>query len=291
MRAFLSYPAKSTLLATEIGGALKALGIDLLTFFDGFNGNRADVYAVNEWSQQSIESADALIVLITANSHRSRGLAQETVYAVSQGIPVVAVQVETDARVPFGLLSHDVLDVSGLATDEAAAQIAREVERTIAAREAEDGVRIGDQIRATARQVFQEDHPIARVFIAYSRKQRSIARALSELLAKRGQLHFWDAKIHAGATWRQTIQRALDDCTHLLVIWTKDAAQSDEVEREVSYALAEGKVIIPILSRDIPKLPYQLHGFHYIVLPEDIASIEDEIISAIESIPNEDIWQ
>jgi len=131
----------------------------------------------------------------------------------------------------------------------------------------------------------------ARVFIAYSRKQREEARGLYELLSKHGKAVFWDAKIHAGATWRQTIQKALDDATHLIVIWTQDAAESDEVEREVSYALSEGKVIIPILSKDIPKLPYHLHGFHYVVLEDDMNAIENDIITAIENISNDDIWQ
>ena len=144
-----------------------------------------------------------------------------------------------------------------------------------------------DEVVEKAAEISQD----ARVFIAYSRKQREEAKMLYELLSKHGKAVFWDAKIHAGATWRQTIQKALDDATHVVVIWTIDAAESDEVEREVSYALSEGKVIIPILSKDIPKLPYHLHGFHYVILDENLSTIEHDIITAIESISNDDIWQ
>ncbi|MBC7869932.1 MAG: toll/interleukin-1 receptor domain-containing protein, partial [Chitinophagaceae bacterium] len=130
-----------------------------------------------------------------------------------------------------------------------------------------------------------------RIFLAYSRKQAIIAKELYELLVRRDKAVFYDAKIHAGATWRQTIQKALDDATHLVVIWTPDAAQSDEVEREVSYALAERKVIVPILSKEIPKLPYHLHGLHYIILKEDIKSLEAELLKAIgQHSDDEDIW-
>jgi nucleoside 2-deoxyribosyltransferase len=291
VKLFLSYPAKSTPKASELEAALQADGVEALSFFSDYDGNRSDVPAVNEWRQAAMDSSDAVLVLLTEYSYHSRGLAQEIVYAISQGIPVIAVQLDAEVRVPFGLLNHEVLDVSEQDIADAAGQIKRETQRLLAAKAAEDSVRIGDEIQAAAREVFKEDRPMARIFIAYSRKQRSIAKALSEMLVRRGQLHFWDAKIHAGASWRQTIQRALDDCTHLLVIWTEDAAESNEVEREVSYALAEGKVIIPILSQDIPKLPYHLHGFHYVVLPEDVTTIEHEIMAAIESIPNEDIWQ
>ena len=91
--------------------------------------------------------------------------------------------------------------------------------------------------------------------------------------------------------WRQTIQRALDDASHVVVLWTPDAAQSDEVEREVSYALAEKKVIIPLLSREIPKLPYHLYSLHYIVLDEDMEMIEAELLHAIAQFSEDDLWQ
>ncbi len=291
MRVFLSYPAKSTPSANELEAALQAEGLDVQSFFSDYQGDRSSIGDVNEWRQKTMDESNAILVLLTEHSYNSRGLAQEIVYAISQELPVIAVQIDQFVRVPFGLLNHDILDISALSLPEAAQRIKREVKAVSAAKEAEEGVQIADRIQAAAREVFEEDRPLARIFIAYSRKQRPIAKALSEMLAQRGQLHFWDAKIHAGASWRQTIQRALDDCTHLLVIWTQDAAESDEVEREVSYALAEGKVIIPILSQDIPKLPYHLHGFHYVVLAEDISTIEREIMSAIQSIPNEDIWQ
>ena len=78
----------------------------------------------------------------------------------------------------------------------------------------------------------------------------------------------------------------------MVVIWTTEAAQSNEVEREVSYALAEHKVIVPLLSKEIPKLPYHLHGLHYIVLQDDLAKIEEPLLDAIAKFADdEDIWQ
>jgi hypothetical protein len=66
----------------------------------------------------------------------------------------------------------------------------------------------------------------------------------------------------------------------------------DEVEREVSYALAERKVIVPILSKEIPKLPYHLYGLHYIVLNDNLLAIEADLLKAIAQYSeDEDIWR
>ena len=135
-------------------------------------------------------------------------------------------------------------------------------------------------------------HTLSRIFVAYSRKQLPLAKQIYEVLIKNGKAVFYDQKLKAGSVWRQTIQKALDDATHVVVIWTTDASQSDEVEREVSYALAKRKVIIPILGRDIPELPYHLHGLHYLALEEDLNKIEKQLLKAIaDSATDEDIWQ
>jgi hypothetical protein len=64
------------------------------------------------------------------------------------------------------------------------------------------------------------------------------------------------------------------------------------VEREVSYALAERKVIVPILSKEIPKLPYHLHGLHYIVLNDNLETIQAELLKAIGQFSeDEDLWK
>lgn len=122
---------------------------------------------------------------------------------------------------------------------------------------------------------------LERIFIAYSRHQKAWAKELADFLKQQGKAVFYDAHIKAGAQWRKIIQTALDDATHIIVIWTLEASESDEVEREVSYGLAEGKTIIPILSKEIPKLPYHLHGLHYIVMEENLAEIQTPILQAI----------
>ena len=51
-------------------------------------------------------------------------------------------------------------------------------------------------------------------------------------------------------------------------------------------------MIVPILSKEIPKLPYHLHGLHYIVLEEDLSKIEVDLLKAIAQFSaDEDIWQ
>jgi hypothetical protein len=65
-----------------------------------------------------------------------------------------------------------------------------------------------------------------------------------------------------------------------------------ENECVAGYALAERKVIVPILSKEIPKLPYHLHGLHYIVLEDNLLAIEADLLKAIAQYSeDEDIWQ
>lgn len=291
MKVFLSYPARSEAVAREFTAALRQVGMEVWAFFDQFEGDRSDRTIVDSLLIKAIEQADVLVSLITPEAARSRGIANELAYARLGGIPVLPVLLHQEARIPFGLLNHDIVDVtthSQRSLLEAAQRVHEAADELLRQQDAKNKAKVSQD---TAEELFNEEHQLARIFIAYSRKQQSIAKALSEMLTRNGQLHFWDAKIHAGAAWRQTIQQALVDCTHLIVIWTLDAAKSDEVEREVSYALAKGKVIIPLLSVDTPELPYHLFGFQHVILKDDISAIEHDIMSAIRSISSDDIWQ
>lgn len=276
------------MVARIMADRIHALGHEAYMDLNGIRGG-------DNWKQETeklIENCDWFLALISPHYQTSKAVQWHLVQALALQrdiLPVLIFEtehyllenqqyVDLTTNVADGVqeLLHRLADQGEQERVEELAQHAQALAQNIE----------GD-LKARAAHVDDE----ARIFIAYSRKQRDMAKDLYELLNRLGKAVFWDAKIHAGATWRQTIQKALDDCTHLIVLWTQDAAQSDEVEREVSYALSEGKVIIPLLSEDIPRLPYHLHGFHYVVLQADMQAIEADIIMAIENIANDDIWQ
>ncbi len=50
-------------------------------------------------------------------------------------------------------------------------------------------------------------------------------------------------------------------------------------------------MIVPILSKEIPRLPYHLHGLHYIVLDDNLTAIEADLLKAIAQFSEDHIWQ
>jgi TIR domain len=286
MRVFLSCPSRDFDIGKAIAGALRQLAMDVW-FLDGvtphFNAENP-VRTIDEFRSAGIKMANVFAIIVTDHTGTSVGVAKELADAARYNIPILPLLIEGTQRLPQFLQLYQHITVNP-ASPESIRDIFTMISsfgNKVSSTKREDAIPVEKRI----------EHFIPRVFIAYSHKQQHIAQNLSTLLTKSQKPHFWDAKIKAGATWRQTIQQALDDSTHLIVIWTSDAGESDEVEREVSYALAERKVIVPLLSKEISKLPYHLHGLHYITLPDDLSQIEGELLKALSRrAQNEDIWQ
>lgn len=237
---------------------------------------------------EGLDRAALLLVLVSPAFEQSHGMAREIIYAQSHGKPILPVIIEP-AELPYSLLGTRYIDIS-LDFEAGLPLIAERIEE-MNLPETSGPTHGNNTVRKKLAATLDQEIPIERVFIAYSHKQRPLAKQIYDLLVGNGKAVFYDQKLKAGATWRQTIQKALDDATHVVVIWTPDAALSDEVEREVSYALAERKVIVPILSKEIPRLPYHLHGLHYIVLEDDLTMIEHLLLQAIAQFAaDEDIW-
>jgi hypothetical protein len=292
MKIFLNHGSEDEAAAQAIANGLSDAGHEIVREVDGIVGGA-------NWDRETgdaISKSDQFIALISPTYGRSIGAIRELKFAAEYDIPILFVV--TKAVDPASAILDGVVYIDISADPVAGIPLILELiaelkfNQDVPVEEATVNLSthdakavldsVGDVLNTTP----------DRIFIAYSRKQRTMAQSVYDMLIKNGKAVFWDAKITAGATWRQTIQRALDDATHLIVIWTPEAAESDEVEREVSYALAERKVIVPILSKEIPKLPYHLHGLHYIVLDEDISKIEGDLLKAIAQFSeDEDIWK
>jgi hypothetical protein len=287
-RIFLSYSRKAKEIVKAIADALSEAGYEVL--WKTVNDPRTEAGAAE--TIQQIAEADWVIAVVSPAFAQSEFAVGKIVYAQHRRKPILSVVVD-HAQLPINLLSYDSIELG----EDLQAGMYRLLsylrdKETARLKETLETPQLSPEETTNASEAILSDSSLSRIFIAYSRKQRSLAQSISEVLIRNGKAIFWDAKIKAGATWRQTIQKALDDATHLVVIWTPEAAESDEVEREVSYALAERKVIVPILSKEIPKLPYHLHGLHYIVLEEDVSKIEADLLKAIAQFSDgEDIWQ
>ncbi len=109
-----------------------------------------------------------------------------------------------------------------------------------------------------------EDHP---VFISYARGDMESARELVRSLDAAGVKSWLDvAEIQPGERWASRIQEELREARVMVVMLTPDSLKSQWTFFEVGAAVADGKTIIPVLSKDVePKdVPPILRNFQWI---------------------------
>jgi len=106
---------------------------------------------------------------------------------------------------------------------------------------------------------------MTRVFISYSRVDEDFARRLATDLDRLGAEVWIDVDdTPPGANWSTAVQQGLDTCDALLLIISPDAMASKNVEDEWQYVRDEGKAILPVLWRPVPRLHFQLRRIQYV---------------------------
>ena len=109
-----------------------------------------------------------------------------------------------------------------------------------------------------------EEHP---VFISYARSDKESARELVRSLDAAGVRSWLDvAEIRPGERWKARIQEELREARVLVVLLTPDSLKSRWTFFEVGAAVADGKTIIPVLSKGIEPedVPPILRNFQWI---------------------------
>lgn len=85
---------------------------------------------------------------------------------------------------------------------------------------------------------------MAKLFLSYSRKDETKARRFSEWLEREGHDVWRDEDdIGGGASFSAEIEKALNDCDAVLVLWSAASVQSMWVRDEAGYARDAGKLI------------------------------------------------
>ncbi len=213
-----------------------------------------------DWKQHrihTIASVDLCVVFVSSYFSKSLVAQYEMLVALDLKKPIVCVLTQT-MSLPDLLLDKPVLDIPAFDGDDWTKHILDYLP--------------GPQTRAS-------HSPF--IFIAYSHKQHFLANQLYRMLIDNGFLVFFDRVMKPGESWRQQIQIALDQSDCVVVIWTSDAAKSEEVNLEVEYAISERKKVIPLVSRDGSKLPYYMQSLHYIPFDDSLSQIENELIKAL----------
>ena len=92
------------------------------------------------------------------------------------------------------------------------------------------------------------------LFISYSTKNKAAADAVCARMES-GGIRCWYAPrdIEPGADWAESIIEAIDTSKVMVLIFTKDSNVSQQVLREVNYAVGKGVTVIPLrLTEEAP---------------------------------------
>ena len=131
-----------------------------------------------------------------------------------------------------------------------------------------------------------------KVFISYSSKDEALADKIAHSLEEAG-LDAWYTKreILPGDNWAEKVASGLRESNAMIVLVTADSLESDAVQRNISYALAEpafSKRVIPVIVGDsdkflADKMPWIFKHFHTVTVSKDGENEEQfkEIAQAI----------
>src|SRR5271165_5045351 len=122
--------------------------------------------------------------------------------------------------------------------------------------------------------------PLA-AFFSYSREDTEIVlRVAGDLKAAGANVWLDQMDIVPGQRWDDAVEHALADCPRMLVVLSPAAVHSTNVMDEVSFALEEGKTVVPILYRDCG-VPFRLRRVQYIDFRRDYEHGLQELLKTL----------
>jgi hypothetical protein len=120
-----------------------------------------------------------------------------------------------------------------------------------------------------------------RTFVSYSRSESEFAVRLATDLRSNGAAVWLDQlDIEAGARWDSAIESALRVSARVLVLLSPKAVASQNVLDEVSFALDEGKVVVPILVEPCA-IPMRLRRLQYVDFTRDYAGALTRLLGTL----------
>ncbi len=116
-------------------------------------------------------------------------------------------------------------------------------------------------------------------FFSYARDNSEFVIDLAKRLKSDG-FNVWldQIDIPPGARWDKEIQSALSKADTMIIVLSQGSVSSENVLDEVSYAIEEGKKIVPVLYEKCD-IPFRLRRFQYI----DFTQNKDAALSKLQS--------
>ena len=127
------------------------------------------------------------------------------------------------------------------------------------------------------------------VFFSYSRQDSEFALKVGKDLRAAG-ISIWldQLDIKPGERWDVTVGKALAECSRILVVLSPASVESTNVMDEVSYALEERRVVIPVLHRDC-EIPFRLRRLQHTDFRTDYQTALEKLLQYLNAVPPEEI--
>ena len=97
---------------------------------------------------------------------------------------------------------------------------------------------------------------MADVFISYARPNEAVAKRVAKALSASGLEVWWDEQLPAHRAYSEVIEQRLRDAKAVVVLWSKDAAQSEWVRSEADFARTNRKLVQAQLDGGLPPMPF-----------------------------------
>jgi TolB-like protein len=97
---------------------------------------------------------------------------------------------------------------------------------------------------------------LAEVFISYARASEAIAKRVESALKAAGHDAWRDDQLPAHQAYGKVIEQRLRGADAVVVLWSKEAAQSEWVRAEADFARAERKLVQAQLDDALPPIPF-----------------------------------
>lgn len=123
------------------------------------------------------------------------------------------------------------------------------------------------------------------IFMSHSSKDREFTSRLAERLQKVGFRCWVDiADIPDGSTWPREIEKGVSDCGAMIVVMSKDARESEWVERETLMAMQLRKPLLIARIDDAP-LPLHLINRQYTDFRRPTEAVYKKLVAALRKMP------
>ena len=130
-----------------------------------------------------------------------------------------------------------------------------------------------------------------KIFITYSSKDQQVARTICTALENRG-LACWisSRNVKPGQNYQEQIVRAIRGARIMVLVFTANANNSNEIKKELALASQNNLVVIPVRIEDVAPneaFAYEFATRQWIDLFEDWEKSMAELVELIAAILNE----